>query len=150
MYFFIFWEINVKWLRNVFSRLKRNYTGFYQIKFYNLTLDSLNKWIFDFENEKKSAIERIDDLITEVDQIRGKFGNGDLNSSVLTIDLSNVGATPVQPTGLTPNNSFQDLKGNDGFQSSWPRRCQRFTREKRPMIVTRGIISLVNSLANLS
>ena len=64
---------------------------------------------------KKSAIERIDDLITEVDQIRGKFGNGDLNSSVLTIDLSNVGTTPVQPTGLTPNNSFQDLKGNYGF-----------------------------------
>ena len=63
---------------------------------------------------KKSAIERIDDLITEVDQIRGKFGNGELNSSVLTIDLSNVGTTTVQPTGLTPNNSFQDLKGNCG------------------------------------
>ena len=60
---------------------------------------------------KKSAIERIDDLITEVDQIRGKFGNGDLNNSTLTIDLSNVGTTPVQSTGLTPNNSFQDLKG---------------------------------------
>jgi len=58
----------------------------------------------------KSAIERIDDLISEVDQIRGKFGNGDLNSSVLTIDLSNVGTLQVQPTGLTPNNSFQDLK----------------------------------------
>ena len=57
-------------------------------------------------------------MITEVDQIRGKFGNGDLNSSVLTIDLSNVGATPVQPTGLTPNNSFQDLKGKRGFSSA--------------------------------
>ena len=61
--------------------------------------------------KEQSAIERIDDLITEVDQIRGKFGNGDLNSSVLTIDLTNVGTAPVQPSGLTPNNSSQDLKG---------------------------------------
>ena len=74
-------------------------------------IQALIQPIFYFENEKKSAIERIDDLITEVDQIRGKFGNGDLNSSTLTIDLSNVGTTPIQQTGLTPNNSFQDLKG---------------------------------------
>ena len=58
-------------------------------------------------------------MITEVDQIRGKFGNGDLNSSVLTIDLTNVGTAPVQPSGLTPNNSSHDLKGKTADLDSW-------------------------------
>ena len=83
----------------------------YSTLLYNEALIGFNIAYILFWKWKKSAIERIDDLITEVDQIRGKFGNGDLNSSTLTIDLSNVGTTPVQQTGLTPNNSFQDLKG---------------------------------------